>query len=82
MFVYSYMLNKVYVLQLYYFFGINMVNHFMFYAIISRKERNMDFIYELIAIWLKDAAVQAANSPSSHGTFQEEMPEVVKQLKR
>ena len=54
----------------------------MFYAIISRKERNMDFIYELIAIWLKDAAVQAANSPSSHGTFQEEMPEVVKQLKR
>ena len=54
----------------------------MFYAITIRKERKMDIIYELIAIWLNDAATQTANSPSSHGTFQEEMPEVVKQLKR
>jgi hypothetical protein len=42
----------------------------------------MNIIYDLIAIWLYEKAAQAANSPSSHGTFQEKMPEAVIKLKR
>jgi len=42
----------------------------------------MSIIYDLIAIWLNEKATQAANFPSSHGTYQEKMPEAVIKLKK